>query len=589
MRFDETNFGGMNFIVYQQDFTGVLRITNFRDLNGFALKIELFKFLKSNQFLLENVIKQNEINPTDSKLIDRVATEGVGSTKIGYPQIRPMLDYLKQVVNWARTEGHESVEISFYNAVKVVLTIQQITQLYHVVDSFGKNYFILESIFNMVTGAKPKTDSLQQVKDDKVTNHVNRQPEGQQITKEYTEDKHKEYITEQQNNAPQNELETLLEYCFNQNLKNLVLHYTLNYYQYISDSSVTIDQNENVINVVIPNVLPYSLSMDSIYFHTYILSNNEVPLSSITTYASKLIQKVIFEGQENYWNNPMYMMIFTLILYVYSIRYLIELHPNVFDMQFESLVSNNDDLQKRVLQHYTSTFMKSLNLQPHENEKAYIVNYTVKDFNIDDQWSESKKEIIKRYSDKDLHIIPVSQEMFADKVLSQVKDEQPRVEHPDFKFSNKKIIDLNKLIKRTDRSNIKKTNLIDPKDTTDATPNDDIFLTNYLDYNISEDGAITQSYRMLMQYSKDPASLSLIKNIPTELINLFPVIANDILNSHTLPESMESTYDYYRIVVEKLPRPEVIKYTTIMFIVYQIIIPYYYAFYKKTIFKDYLI
>jgi hypothetical protein len=582
MRFDDTDFGGMNFIVQQQNFEGVLRVTNFRDLNGFVLKLELFKFLKSNQFLLENVIKQNEINPTDSKLIDRVASEIVNTVKINYQQIKSITDYLKQVINWARNEGHQIVSISFYDKIHIALEVNQIVQLYHVIESFGKNYFILESIFNIITKTK-QTDDLKELKDDKVTNHI---PINVKSSKPVNTTN---YVEQQKQSVPKNDFEILLEYCYNSNLRNLVIHYTVNYYQYISKSSVSVEENDHIIKLTIPNVLPYSLSMDSEFFYTYILSNNSCPLSSIITYASKLIQKVLCEGEEKYWKNPMFMMVFSLITYIYSIRYLIELHPNVFDMQFESLVSNNDDLQKRVLQYYTNAFMKTLKLEKHENGEDYVVEYIVNDFNIETQWSEQTEELIKKYSEEESHIIPVSQEMFVDKVLKKVKTNDTNKCNSGFAFSNKKIIDLDTLIKSTDPKHLKETNLIDPKNKVDFLPNDDTYLTKYLSYFAFENGAITKIYSMLMEYSKDPTSIALIKNIPTELLNLFPVIANDILNNHNLPESMDSTYDYYQVVINKLPHPETVRYTTILFIIYQIIIPYYYSFYKKTIFIDHLI
>lgn len=581
MRFDESTFGGMNFIVNQPDFVGVFKVINYRDYNGFVLKLEVHKFLKSNQYILNNIIDQNQINPMDSKLLDRVSCERVHNDILNYKEVRQFGSYLNNTIRWAIQNNKDLVLLDILQKMQVVLNLEQLKQLYHIVESFGKNYFILESMFNMVAklGEDKEPKDATAYADTKITDYVKKNKPTQSV---------QEVVQQQQKLKPKNEFETLLEYCFHPNLKRLVIHYALNYYRHIADDSCMVTYDNNIVNVKVPNVLPYSLSMDSNFFYSYILSNKEVPLNNITMYASKLIYKILFEEPDKFVKSPIYLMIFNLMVLVYSIRYLLELYPHIFDLQYEEIISNSNQMQQRIIQHYSNTFLKTLNLPVHENGEAYVVNYEITSFNIYKEWETKNDDLIKELSEKESHIIPVSQELFAKTVLGKLEDVDNIRHHPDFKFSNKKVIDITSLFKKNGNKK-HSSGLIDPDNIIDPIISEDLILTNYLKYDMSEDGNITEAFKQLQKYLTDASSINFIKDLPKEIINLFPIIAKDILTQNTLPENLDNTYDYYMAIIDKLPHPENIRYTTILFIVFQIVIPYYYKFHNKTIFNDCLI
>jgi len=585
--FDQGTFGCMNFIIQQSDFTGVLKVITYRDYNGFVLQLEVYRFLKSNQYVLENIVKQNIINPTDSKLLDRVSSEKIHSCAVNYAEAKTLIEYLKNVINWARDNNHKLINLSILNKMNIVLSMDQLVQLYHVVDSFGKNYFILESMFLMMNKLGGESNRLSEGKvgNDKITNYIPTQTTVQEDVGQY--------VQNQKDLKPSNDIEILLEYCYHSNLKNLVIHYTLNYYQYITDNMVGVEVDENIIKVKTSNILPQSLSMDSKFFYSYIVSNNGIPLNMITTYANKLIQKVYFDESDVYRSTPVYLMITNLILLVYSLRYLIELYPQIFDLQFEEILGNVNDMQKRIIQHYCTRFLKNAGVKTHDNGKDYEFEFEVNDFNIYSQQEIKDDELIKKLSEEYSHIIPVSQEMFVKSVIGRLKEdsiESNLNEHYDFRFSNKKVIDVDNLIKSKEIKNkVKKSGFVDSKGTVDPISNDDITLTNYLDYEVLEENIITKPFKYIMDYAKQAGSVSLIDDLPKEILNLFPIITQEILTVDKLPESLDNTYDYYRIIIDNLPQPQSIRYTTILFIVFQIIIPYYYAFHKKTIFNDCLL
>ena len=579
MVFDESSFGGMNFIINQQDFVGVFKVVTYRDYNGFVLKLEVYKFLKSNQYILENIIKQNTVNPTDSKLLDRVSSERIHNCVLDYSESKSLFNYLITVINWAKENNQNLINLNILNKMSVVLTFEQISQLYYVLKSFSENYFILESIFNMLVKLGGSEDK-EVVEEKKITDYVRKEKEKPEEVKQYVED--------QKNQKPVSDFEVLLEYCCHKHLKNLVVHYSLNYYKYISVDSYSVDCKENVITIKVPNILPYSLSMDSNFFYDYLLSDRSIPLNNITIYAIKLIKKVLFEGDDRFIKNPIYMMSFSLILFVYCIRYLTEIYPTIFETQYELIISNSNDLQKRIIQHYSNSYLKNLNLPNHKNGKPYVLEFDITPFNLQEQWELKEDELIDKISEQNAHIIPVSQELFVKTVMGKLGEEDA-FEHPDFKFSDKKIIDLNLLIKKDVKQQGKKSNLIDPDGTLDTRESDDLILTRYLDYTYNENSVITNSFKNIIEYSKDPSTINFVKDIPREILNLFPVISKDILNNNILVEQLDSTYDFYKIVVNNLPNVGSIRYTSILYIVFQIIIPYYYSFYKKTTFIDYLL
>jgi hypothetical protein len=584
MDFDQNYFGGMNFIVNQNDFVGVFKVINYRDYNGFVLKLEVYKFLKSNQYVLDNIIQQNTVNPTDSKLLDRVSSERIHNDSLNYKEAKSYLEYLPTVIRWSSENNQNLINLNIMNKMSIVLTIDQIKQFYYVIKSFIENYFILESMFDMLS-------KLGEVKETPInTNYAGRKVTDFVKTSQDEPEQVQQYIQNQKEQKPKDDFEILLEYCYNKHLKNLVIHYSLNYYRYVSNKSFSIDCDQNIIKIILPNILPYSLSMDSKYFYDYLLSDKSIPLNNITIYATKLLKKVLFEGNDVYIKNSIYIMSFAFILLVYCIRYLTEIYPAIFETQYELIVSNSNNLQKRIIQHYANSYLKSLNLPKHDNGKDYVLDFEINPFNLYEQWELKEDELIKKLSDENSHIIPISQELFVKTVMGKLDESDKVFQHPQFNFSDKKILDLNSLIKQDKRITLKKSSLIDPNSTVETKMSDDLILTDYLNYNNNnEEGLITKAFKYVMDYSKDPSSVNFVKDLPKEILNLFPVISKDILTKNKLLDQIDNTYDYYRIVIDNIPSPESIRYTTLLFIVYQIIIPYYYLFHKKTTFVDCLL
>jgi hypothetical protein len=588
LMFNQNQFGKFNFIITVTDFVGVFRIITERDLNGFILRLELYRFLKSNQYVIDNIIDQNRVNPTDSKLLDRVSSELIHKTKVNYAESLELSSYLNKMGKWCVNEGYKGLKLDILGKISVPLTLDQIRQFYQLVESFSKNYFMLESVYSMIITLSDgkvirDSDNVQNLKNHKVTdsipkNSIHQQPPDKSIQEE---------IEKQEQCKPKDEFEELIQYCYHSNLKSLIIHYVLNYYQFIQQNDVKIEKDENKYTFVTPNILPYALSMDSQFFYTYILSDKNIPMNNIQTYANKLIKRILFDKLEEYNKNPMYLMISNFMLLVYSIRYLVELYPQIFDQQYEELISNTDNLQQRVIQHYTNSFL---------NDKQFQIEFKINSLNLNLE-KTNEDCLIDKISEEESHIIPVSQELFVETVLGKLRSEGNLGKdgnlgnHPDFKLSNKKVIDIQSLIaSQAKKPPVDTSKLINSEDVVDPLQSDVIDITDYLNYKQISGTIITKSFQYITQYSSQENFVpSLIKDLPKDIINLFPVIVKDILTNEKLDPNLDNTYDYYRVVVENLPRPELLNYTVILFIVFQIVIPYYYSFHKKTVFKDCLL
>jgi hypothetical protein len=161
-----------------------------------------------------------------------------------------------------------------------------------------------------------------------------------------------------------------------------------------------------------------------------------------------------------------------------------------------------------------------------------------------------------------------------------------------FKLSNKKVVDISKYIEQKKCSRSAATVLFDPDQTLDYDRSIDK-MYNILDYEIVNNGAriISKVYQYLINYVKNPSSLLLIKetDLPKEIINLFDILSKKILKTSIISKDNVNTLNYYNILVESLPNPNQFNHLTMLYIVFQIIIPYHYDIYNTNQFVDCLL
>jgi len=107
-----------------------------------------------------------------------------------------------------------------------------------------------------------------------------------------------------------------------------------------------------------------------------------------------------------------------------------------------------------------------------------------------------------------------------------------------FKISNKKVIDISKLIDQKKQTSTYSTILLDPENTVDRDLISSSSIYGILNYENINSGTriISKAYQYLINYIKNPSSLLLLKDsdLPKEIVNLFDLLSKKILTPTVL-------------------------------------------------------
>jgi hypothetical protein len=212
-------------------------------------------------------------------------------------------------------------------------------------------------------------------------------------------------------------------------------------------------------------------------------------------------------------------------------------------------------------------------------------------FKIVDYESNFKEEIddktIKEISERYHHLKPISKEEFINSILKDIKNIKKSDESLPLLLNQKKILNVTKLI--NNNINIKNDFSFFNFNNFSKVEDSNNIQNELINYRIIKDNIITNTYSNILQFLNNPTFVLNVKNTPKSVLNLFDVLTKEILNKEVLNKENINTLNYYKILKEKLPRFECLSHLTILFIIFQIIIPYYYDVYREEIFEDYLL
>jgi hypothetical protein len=201
---------------------------------------------------------------------------------------------------------------------------------------------------------------------------------------------------------------------------------------------------------------------------------------------------------------------------------------------------------------------------------------------------DSNADEINKISSSYKHLIQLSQEDFADKVFLDINKNTKRIPI-DFRINSKKVININNFL-NIQKPVFNNSKLFDPEKVLSPAEN---LANNYelLDYKLDNSNGnkiISKAYKYLLNYSKDPSTILLIKEneIPRDVLNLFDLLSKQVLNSSEIKKDNISTLFFYEHLISKLPAPTIFKHLILLYIVFQIIIPYHFDIYQTTTFFD---
>lgn len=570
------DFSSTHMFVSNYTFTGVIKTSFVKDFHILKLKIEFYKILTNDKLLIERVMKSCLEDITSPNALKLVSTQLVYSKVMDFYEAEAFRNYLEFVNHRNQLEDQKigqvwNIVFQFPNDInhfKILLSTSEVLRLYNIVNSFYSNYAILDAMLKMMSSGK--IEEKKQIEEKKITEYIpthNNQVQQPQV-------KIDEVVQER------TEIDDIFELCLSGSIKSSLIHYTFSYFRFFdSNRCKLLTSNKGQVKVVCPILVPSKFNFDELYFQSLILSSSE-HINSITYVIRKLFS-LLLQNHSKYKGKPLYIMMINYLLFVYLLRYLYEVNRDSFREYFWKIICIPESQKNLFVNLIRSTFSEFQGKIFYEITPAEISN------------SENNLDEINKLSTSYKHLIPISQEDFADKIFLSInnkKENNVKILPNDFKINNKKVINIKSFFE-TSETHLNSSMLFDPEKTLNPseTIDGEYGLLNYkLEKSENGQKTISKAYKYLLNYIKNPSSLLLLKDniIPKEVLNLFDLISKQILTIDEIKKENISTLSFYEKVVDKLPDPTVFKHLTILYIVFQIMIPYHFDMYQTTQFND---
>lgn len=567
-----------NMFIKNPQFLGIMKSSILKDFHDVKLRIDFYKILASENQLINMVEKscsEDHVNPNALKL---VSNELVYTKILNYNEAEYFRNYLNFICSRNIQEDkqkNQAWQITFQfpnstdlNFFRINLSSEQVLRLFTQVNSFYSNYIMFSFIAKQHI-AEAKEEPIK-----KVTEYVNNIEE--------------KIPTETQKTSQtippvkeRNEFDDIFELCLNSSIKSSLIHYTFNYFRYFTQDHCKILSNaKGQVQYTLPLLVPGNLNFDEVYFESLIQANGSISSNNVIFVIKKILNNLLLNFKK-YQEQPLVIMMLNYLLFIYMLKYLNDNNKDSFRNLFRKLICD-PNTQSKMIQSLISTssfsdfankiYFKIINIDPNEAMNDQII------------------EKINKLSEEYKHLIPVSQKDFANQVLMKSTEIEQNNIPQFFSISNKKVIDISKLIDQK-KQKIQSSVLFDPEQTLEQENNNTLY--DILNYESGSSGTriISKAYQYLVNYIKNPSSLLLLKDVdvPKEVVNLFDVLSKKILNPSMISKDNILTLNYYNTLIENLPRPNEFKHITLLYIVFQIMIPYSFDIYSNNQFVDCLL
>jgi len=565
-----------NMFIKDAHFFGIMRTSIVKDFHDVKLKVEFHKILTMDKQLVDSVEKnciEDHINPNALKL---VSSEVAYSKVMNYNESELFRNYLSFVCSRNLYEDRKMnkawiIEFKFpssndINFFRINLSTDQVTRLYSQVNSFYSNFMLFLALSKQYTnGAVAETKNVTEYIKNTESNDI---PVETQIVSQLLPQTKK-----------RNEMDDIFELCLNSSIKSSLIHYTFNYFKYFSKEHCKIQTNQKQqIQYTLPLIVPGNLNFDKEYFDSLIQANRSISSNNVIFVIKKILNN-LFLNHNKYHENSLIIMMLCYLLFIYMLKYLNDTNKDSFRTHFRKLICDAA----------TQTGMlRSLIMTSHFQDFANKIFFKIIDICPMEAANDLETKRINELSMEYKHLIPVSQEEFINKVFYSVEESSNLPKF--FKLSNKKVIDISQYINQKQQSF--SSVLFDSKHIVDINQTSDT-LYNILDYKqaSNESRVISKAYQYLINYIKNPSTVLMIKEIdlPKEIVNLFDVLSKKILNPTIINKDNINTLNYYNIIIDFLPNSKQFNHMTILYIIFQLIIPYHYDIYHTVQFVDCLL
>lgn len=520
------------YINVSNNFQGFLKLSTIREYDKFLMKFDLFRFRTNDKTLIKSFEKECIKNSTRIELVSKIDSILEGDCVLDCSEVETYSKQLSSEIGRVRNNLDNSYMFCINNKLKVVLNVRQAIRLYYDLKAFYENYLILETVFKMSIKTEKKIEIL---------------PNNQKITD-------KKPPPPPPDIKPLNILDNIVSFCLSKVVRLSLIHQTITYFRYTTKEFYSIKKDENKTIITLPNIVSKCSVYNTDYYRSLILSISTINIQQVSHYINKLVS-ILESNSRDYVENSVHVMMISYLIFLYFLRCTYDSHTRYIIDNVDNIL-NDVNLQTKIFNHNIDIYCKSSN-----------VVFKVVDLDVFEK-SVNISDVGKEYS----YLISVDEEKFIQTILKETKDNVPK----DFMLSTKKVLDLRFLrnTKKCKNGKIFESN------------NDN--LDGLLDY-VSVEQDFTDAYRLFKKYNNDPSVLMLKNNeIPKSVLNLFDCLKK-ILVRQNFAETDVSTLGYYNKLCDLLPNAKLLTHTTILYIVFQIVIPFHYEIYGTTSFVDQLL
>lgn len=530
---------------------GIIKFSIKREFHNLCIGVDVFH-INTNVRETVEVFKNNLLSdPNNPKILDIIPNKHILSEVFQLPKCEELIEYIEQIpVNTISTE----YQLILSDNLNCIVTTRQLKRIYNFINGFIKNFSLLDSVYkiyiNMIE-LKENESISKEVQNIKTTKEeIVIKP----IVKEVE-------IVPDLAPKEQSLLENIINiYTVNNIFRGYLIQHLFSHLQYIN---INILSTEEQINITISNLFEnsYIQNIDYIISILNTLVDNELE-NVINFNQKKIIENIIncCNKQPQDQENNLQVSILLFILYCYQYRIIALKYP-----EFESEQFFKKEVQQNALNYFIKVF-----------EPSKPVNIIVNDYEFKDSDEDSIQEISNKYK----HLIPVSEEEFLNLAVKDFKNKENKNNQITFSISNKKILNIETII--SNNTSINKLVKI-PYNLINTSQFNNITEDLLLNYNPK---TITKIYGIFKQYVNDPLSIiSIEEQIPKSIFNFFDYFKRNISKLFNDKEDV-STLSYYKILKENIPGSDTHSHQTFLYLIYNLIIPYYYDVYKKKEFVD---
>jgi len=516
----------LHIFVDHGTYQGILRFCYKKEYHNLCIALTTYKINTQVKEVIE-IFKNNLLSdPTNPNLVNIIPTKLILKEMFQLIACEKIVDDLSklQIVN-------DQVPVNFGD-LTCIITPAQVKRVFNFFTAFVTNFAMLDAVYNIYINMLKIENPVETVIPLEIVPSL-------QLDLPAIENKIETDTTL---------LEQILNsYTINNILKSFIIHHIFSHLQYISNN---ISYSKGDVNIISINNLFFNFNTDYIIsiFNSSLIDND---LENIISFNNKKIVEnilIIFgkEAQDLDDNLNMYLLLF--IFYIYQYRYLILKYPD-FDLDIYFKKETQVNGINFFLKHFSPDKIITIQITDIENDS-----------------------IIDTISEKYKHLIPVSEGSFLALAAKDLKENIKQI--PKFNIANKKLLNISTLINTENQIRNLKSNLVNTENYTNRSG-----LLNF------KPKIITITYNHFKNYLNDQQSVITVNNIPKSVINLFDYFNRNMSKIFT-DDTIISTLEYYKILYNNLPAPKSYSHYTYLFLIYNLIIPYYYDHFKVEIFED---